>query len=253
MVLNYDDLTVRSFAEGVKAKIVWVSTVERVNGAYFSGGDLYYGEEKILSADEMLVTGVHNIYNALFAVACAKLLGVSTENIALSLRSFKGIKHRVETVACVDGVTYVDDSKGTNVDATLKAVANMSSETILLLGGKDKGYEYTRLFSALKGGVVKTVILYGENRYKLLSAAGENRIDHIFVCPTFYEAVTLSGQISRSGQTVLLSPASASFDEFSGYEERGDCFVEIVRGFEGCRGHEALDESVEQQLIKDSE
>ena len=119
----------------------------------------------------MLVSGVHNVYNALSAIACAKVLGVSTEVIASSLKSFKGIKHRIETIACVDDVTYVDDSKGTNVDATIKAVENMRQETILLLGGKDKGYDYEKLFAGIAGSKAVAAIFYGENRYSILPAA----------------------------------------------------------------------------------
>ena len=230
-VLNYDDPTVRAFAEGVKAKTLWFSLRERVNGAYLFEGDLYYGEEKILSAEELLVSGLHNVQNALAAVACAKLLGVETEQIASSLKDFRGVKHRIERVGEVDGVVYVDDSKGTNVDATVKAVANMKTETVLLLGGKDKGYDYGKLFSSIKGGKVVAAVLYGENRYSLLAAARKSGFAGVYLCPTFAEGVGLARMVAKSGQTVLLSPASASFDEFSGYEERGEKFCAIVREF----------------------
>ena len=231
-VLNYDDPIVRAFAEGCKAKIVWFSAKERVDGAYFSGGELFYGGEKILSFDEMLVSGIHNVQNSLAALACAKLFGISGEQIARSLKEFKGIRHRIEKIATVDGVTYVDDSKGTNVDATVKAVNTMKEETVLLLGGKDKGYDYGALFSSIRGGKVVASVLYGENRFSLLSAARKCGFEPVYVCPAFEEAVRLGSLLAKSGQTVLLSPASASFDAFSGYEERGDRFCAIVRSFE---------------------
>ena len=231
-VLNYDDPVVRAFAEGCKAKIVWFSTKERVEGAYFSGGELFYGGEKILSFEEMLVSGIHNVQNSLAAIACTKLFGISSEQIARSLKEFKGIRHRIERVATVGGVTYVDDSKGTNVDATVKAVNTMKEETVLLLGGKDKGYDYGALFSSIRGGKVVASVLYGENRFSLLSAARKCGFEPVYVCPAFEEAVRLGGLLAKSGQTVLLSPASASFDAFSGYEERGDRFCAIVRSFE---------------------
>ncbi len=239
-VLNFDDPIVRSFADGLKAKIVWVSAKEKVDGAYYQGGDLYFKDEKILSASDMLVTGVHNVYNALCAIACAKVLGVDTGSVAASLASFKGIKHRIETVACVDGVTYVDDSKGTNVDATIKAVENMRQDTILLLGGKDKGYDYEKLFAKIAGGKVVGMVLYGENRYSILAAARKQCAERVFVCPMFDTAVRLSRVIAKHGQTVLLSPASASFDEFSGYEERGERFASIVGEFASAVEKSAL-------------
>jgi UDP-N-acetylmuramoylalanine--D-glutamate ligase len=211
--------------------VVWISLRERVNGAYLYKGDLYYGEEKILSAEELFVSGLHNVQNALAAIACAKLLGVETERIASSLKEFRGVKHRIERVGEVDGVMYVDDSKGTNVDATIKAVEDMKTETVLLLGGKDKGYDYGALFTAIKGGKVVAAVLYGENRYALLAAARKSGFTAVYLCPAFAEGVRFACMVAKSGQTVLLSPASASFDEFSGYEERGERFCAIVREF----------------------
>ncbi len=237
-VLNYDDPIVRAFADGLKANIRWISLREQVNGAYYKDGDIYYQNEKILSVKDMLLIGQHNVHNALAAVACAKIFGLDSEQIAQSLIGFKGIRHRLEMVDCIDGVTYVDDSKGTNVDATVKAIETMKTETILLLGGKDKGYDYGKLFSVLRGGKVMRAVLYGENRYALLSAAKEMGYSDVFLCPAFDDAVRLARMLATDGQTVLLSPASASFDAFSGYEERGERFCEIVKSFKPV----ALDE-----------
>ena len=121
-VLNHDDKTVRSFAEKTKAKVLFFSVRERVDGAYYENGNLYFRDEKILSASDLFVGGLHNIQNALAAIAAAKLIGVRTEHIVAALTSFKGVRHRIERIATVGGVTYIDDSKGTNVDATVKAV-----------------------------------------------------------------------------------------------------------------------------------
>lgn len=228
-VLNYDDTTVRSFAERTKAQVVWFSVREKVRGAYYENGDLYFYDEKILSAKEMLAEGVHNIQNALAVIATAKIFGVKTKTLASALAEFKGIKHRIEKIDEVDGVLYIDDSKGTNVDATLKAVECMNRKTLLLLGGKNKGYDYSKLFSSLKNSNVIHAILYGENRYALLKSAREQGFESVTVCETFAFATKIAIMLAKSGQAVLLSPASASFDEFASYEERGDAFVEIVR------------------------
>ena len=230
-VLNYDDPTVRGFAEKTKAQVLYFSTRERVVGAYYEEGDLYFGKEKILSAAELPVGGLHNVQNALAVIAAAKIMGIKTEDIVAALTQFKGIKHRIELVEEVNGVRFIDDSKGTNVDATLKAVEMMKGETVLLLGGKNKGYDYGRLFSALRKSNVVHAVLYGENRYALLKSAREQRFDSVTVCDKFAFAVQVATIKAQSGQTVLLSPASASFDEFASYEERGDKFVEIVRSF----------------------
>ena len=227
-VLNYDDLTVRDFAEKTKAKILYFSTKERVIGAYYEEGNLYFGKEKIISEKELPFEGLHNIQNALAVIIVAKIMGVTTEDIRASLMGFKGIKHRLELVAEVDGVCFIDDSKGTNVDATLKAIDAMKRETILLLGGKNKGYDYRKLFAALFNSKVVHTVLYGENRYELLKNAREQEYGKVTVCEGFDFAVRIAAMKAESGQTVLLSPASASFDEFASYEERGDRFVEIV-------------------------
>jgi UDP-N-acetylmuramoylalanine--D-glutamate ligase len=156
-------------------------------------------------------------------------MGVSSQNIVKALTSFKGVKHRLEEVGVVSGVKYIDDSKGTNVDATIKAVACMKGETVLLLGGKDKGYNYDALFDELKKSCVTHAILYGENRYALLQSARAVGFENISVCACFSMAARFAAMVAKKGQTVLLSPASASFDEFANYEERGGKFVEIVR------------------------
>ncbi len=229
-VLNYDDEQVRAFAEKTKAEALYFSVRERVKGAYYENGELYFGKEKIMSVGELPSEGIHTVQNALAVIAVAKLMGIKSTDIASALSSFKGIKHRIEYVGEANGVKFVDDSKGTNVDATLKAVATMKEETVLLLGGKNKGYDYRKLFSALPREKVVYAVLYGENRYALLHSARECHFENTTVCDGFSFAVRVAAMKAERGQTVLLSPASASFDEFANYEERGDKFVEIVRG-----------------------
>lgn len=231
-VLNYDDPIVRAFAEKTKAKVLFFSLKERVKGAYYENGDLYFGKERILSSEDLPIGGLHNVQNALAVIIAAKIMGIKTEDIVAALTEFKGVKHRLEQIAKIGGVTYVDDSKGTNVDATKKAIEGMREETILLLGGKNKGYEYANLFSTLKNSKVIHTVLYGENRYALLKSARENGFESVSLCENFELAVRIASLKAQSGQTVLLSPASASFDEFANYEERGDKFVEIVQSFE---------------------
>jgi UDP-N-acetylmuramoylalanine--D-glutamate ligase len=132
-------------------------------------------------------------------------------------------------VANIDGVAYINDSKGTNVDATIKAIDAMKADTVLLLGGKDKGYNYEKLFAALSGSKVVHAILYGENRFTLLKAARACDYHAVTLCDGFDFAVRIAALKAQTGQNVLLSPASASFDEFANYEERGEAFVTIVQ------------------------
>ena len=229
-VLNYDDPVVRAMAEKVRCPVRWFSLRERVEGAFLREGGLYFGEEKIMDAEQLSLRGEHNVANALAAACAARLMGVEAPAVAAALSSMPGVRHRIERVARVNGVDYIDDSKGTNVGATLSAVACMRADTVLLLGGKDKGYDYDRLFSGLRGSRVVHCVLYGENRFRLLDAAlraGEPRISLV---PRFDLAVRVALMTAKPGQAVLLSPASSSFDEFSGYEARGDRFADLVRG-----------------------
>lgn len=230
-VLNYDDEIVRDFQNATKAKKIYFSLKQKTLGAYVKDGSIYYFEEKILDANELPLLGEHNLQNALAAICVAKLLGVETQTVVRALTSFKGIKHRIQSVATIDGVEYVDDSKATNVDATIKAVEAIKSETILLLGGKDKGYDYDKLFLHLRSSSVVKSIFYGENRFKLLESALRTGNKAVALCDSFLMALNLARLTAKEGQVVLLSPASASFDEFTGYEERGDKFVEIIEGF----------------------
>ena len=130
----------------------------------------------------------------------------------------------------VNGVTYIDDSKGTNVDAALKAAQAMTNPTVILLGGKDKGDDYVPLFEGLSSTPVIHAIIYGENRFKMLNAAIRAGFVGFSLCSEFNAAVMLAQFIAKPGQSVLLSPASSSFDSFLNYEERGDAFKEIVNG-----------------------
>ncbi len=229
-VLNYDDPIVRGLAKNTKAKVVYFSIQSRVEGAYFQDGGLYYNGEKYLDVNDMNISGVHNVYNALACIAAAGILGLDKRLAASAICAFKGVSHRIEKIREVNGVTYIDDSKGTNVDAALKAAQAMQEPTIILLGGKDKGEDYAPLFQGLSSSPVVHAVIYGENRFKMLNAAIKAGFVSFSLCSEFNTAVRLATFIAKSGQSVLLSPASASFDGFANYEERGKAFKEIVDG-----------------------
>lgn len=227
-VLNYDDPAVRKFADDARCGVRWFSVRERVRGACLYEGGLYYENEKVMDVDELPLKGEHNLKNALAAICAAKIAGVPSEVIASALSHMQGVKHRIQTIAEINGVTYIDDSKGTNVDAALTAVACMQSDTVLLLGGKDKGYDYDELFAKLRASRAVHFVLYGENRFRLLNSAVRANESHISLCDDFDTAVRLAAMTAKPGQCVLLSPASSSFDAFSGYEERGERFEQLV-------------------------
>ncbi len=228
-VLNYDDPTVRAFSEKTRCRVIFFSMEPREDGVWCENGAVYCNGERLFAFTDMKAQGTHNIYNALAAVAVASALGLDLKAAAGAVCAFKGVRHRIETVCERDGKTYIDDSKGTNVDAAIKAVDSMRRDTVILLGGKDKGYEYYPLFKKLKESRVVHAVLYGENRMRLLAAAQEAGFADISLCADFDMAVKIADSVAHAGQNVLLSPASSSFDQFSGYEERGDRFAELVK------------------------
>lgn len=231
-VLNYDDATVKSFAEGLKAETVWVSVREKVSGAYFSEGRLYFDDEPITTLGETAIRGEHNVYNALFAVAAAKIMGINNESIVSALKNFKGVPHRVELVAEKRGVRYFDDSKATNTASAITAIHSMTSPTILILGGSEKGEKYEELFEAIKLSEVKHTVITGASRFNMFEAAGKCGVSAVTVTGDFRSAVKIADMFAEEGDSVLLSPACASFDSFGSFEERGETFVKLV---EECR------------------
>ncbi|MEG9429501.1 MAG: UDP-N-acetylmuramoyl-L-alanine--D-glutamate ligase [Christensenellaceae bacterium] len=227
-VLNYDDETVRSFYPDVKAKVVWISCEEEVDGAYLKDGALYFKGEKITEAINIPLVGEHNIYNALFAAAVSKLLGADTAAVAKAISNFKGVPYRTQLVAEINGVKFVNDSKSTNTASAMTAIAAAKVPTVLILGGSEKGETYDKLFECIKNSAVKHVVLTGASRRNMLSAADKALYNDVTVCADFDYAVRIAAMMANSGEQVLLSPACASFDAFSNFEERGERFNKIA-------------------------
>ena len=229
-VLNFDDQTVKGFFAEIKAKVVWVSIKNKVDGAYESEGKIFYKDEFIMDTKDLKVFGEHNVYNVLFAVACAKLLGVSNQVIACALSEFSGVKHRIELIASHKNVDYFNDSKATNTASTISAISALTKPTILILGGSEKGESYDTLFEKIKSSFIKHVILTGNSKYNMLDCASKHNLTELTVTEDFAFAIKFAKMLAMEGDAILLSPACASYDKFSGYEERGDEFVKIVKG-----------------------
>lgn len=230
-VLNFDDETVKNFYTETNGKVIWVSLKERVDGAYLLDDNFYYFDECIMSCEKFTLSGVHNQLNALFSIAVAKLLGVNNEEIVKGLSEFKGVKHRLEKVAVINEVTYVNDSKSTNTDATIKAIDCMKNPFVLILGGSEKGETYDNLFIKLKESKCKMAILTGASRFNMTESALKVGYENISFISNFEVAVKTAKEYADCGDTVLLSPACASFDCFNGFEERGEKFIKMVEGF----------------------
>lgn len=231
-VLNYDDDTVKSFAEKTRAKVVWFSLNNKVDGAYLSDGYIYFLDEKIIASADIPLMGDHNLSNVLAAVAALKLLGVANDEIESGIKSFKGVKHRIQLVAEAGGVKFYNDSKATNPDAVLKAVGSVDMPITLILGGYDKGLSYLNALTEIKKlNRVKNIVITGANAKKVFDDAFAAGFSEVSVLSDFKSAVITARALSKTGDAVLLSPGTSGFDCFSGYEERGDKFIEIVKSF----------------------
>lgn len=228
-VLNRDDELVSAFAQKTRAKVLFFSSKPQENGVFVKDGYLCFCSEKICETDLLALKGEHNLQNALAATAVCKLLGVNSADIKRGLCSFKGVKHRLQTVVESGGVAFINDSKATNPGAAKTALAGLNRKTVWLVGGKDKGEGYGELFAfAARSPYVKSVVIYGTSAQKLYAEACAAGVKGVCVLPDFARACGYAFGASENGDCVLLSPACASFDEFSGYEERGDKFIALV-------------------------
>lgn len=234
-ILNHGDEACRKMADKTAAKVFFFDSSETLaEGIYLDGDaiEVRWGaiNETLIHVDELQILGVHNYENVMAAAAMAICAGISLDAIRKVLKGFAGVAHRIEYVATVDGVDYYNDSKGTNVDASIRAVLAMKKPIVLIGGGYDKGSsfdEWTKLFP----GRVKHLVLIGVTAPKVRASAEKFGFTAISDCETFEEAVDLCREKAEDGDCVLLSPACASWGMFDNYEQRGDMFKEQVRGY----------------------
>lgn len=189
-------------------------------------------EIPLLKAEDMGIKGPHNIQNALGAAALSYFCGVAPEVIRDVLRRFKGVEHRQEFVAVKNGVTYINDSKGTNTNASIVAIEAMTTPVVLIAGGYDKKENYDDLAEKVKQKV-HTLVLLGATADAIEACMRAHGFENIVRADTFEEAVKQAEQAARPGDTVLLSPACASWGMFDNYEQRGDLFKELVHQIDG--------------------
>ncbi len=232
-VLNLDDPIVRGMAERIPCAPAFFSRRQEVEtGAYLEGEEVVFSlnghKKRVLRADEIRIPGEHNLENALAATALAMLAGVPAPVVRHTLKTFPGVEHRIETGRTVEGVTYINDSKGTNVDASIRAVRAMKAPTVLLAGGYDKHTDFLPLAREILTSKIHTVVVLGDTAEQIERALRAVGFESILHAKTFEEAVLLARSCAREGENVLLSPACASFDMFQDYEERGRVFKEIV-------------------------
>ena len=238
VILNFDDPKVMELAPEAKATVVPFSRLEELPfGAFVKNGEIVIRDhdEKIVSfcrTDELLIPGSHNLENALAATACAWFAGVEKEAIVEALTTFAGVEHRIEDCGTVNGVKYVNDSKGTNPDAAIKAIQAIGKDIILIAGGYDKGSDFTEFIREFDGRV-KHVILLGSTAVKIKDTAEKAGFTATTIVKDMDDCVAEAARIAREGDTVLLSPACASWDMYGSYEERGRHFKKCVEDLKG--------------------
>jgi UDP-N-acetylmuramoylalanine--D-glutamate ligase len=232
-ILNYEDDVLREMAKRLKTKVVFYSSNHTLEeGLYLEGEDIYYSthgsREFVVNINELKVLGKHNYENIMAATGMAVAMGIPMEFIHSALVNFRAVEHRIEYVENINGVTYYNDSKGTNPDASIKAVQAMRTPTIIIGGGYDKNSTFDEWIEAFEGKV-KLLILLGQTREQIAETAKLHGFHNIIMVNDLKEAVRISAERAETGDSVLLSPACASWGMFENYEQRGRLFKEYVR------------------------
>ncbi len=227
-ILNADDPACEGFAARARGKVLWFSQQRPVSpGAHLAGTKVVLQGEALMEAAEIPLPGRHNIENVMAASLAAHLAGAPREGIAAAVRTFKAVEHRLEFVRTVGGVSYYNDSKATNVDSTLKAIDAFPGPLWVILGGKDKGSDYAPLAAPL-AAKARGVLLIGAAT-PLIADKLRGKVT-LLDCGTLQRAVREASERAQPGDTVVLAPACASFDQFENYEHRGRVFKALVMG-----------------------
>lgn len=232
-ILNYDDSIVRDLGKNSNGNVLYFSIKEEVKqGAYLDKNNNIVikvdGKELVLmNKSELSLPGNHNLENAMSAILMAYVLNIDTDVIIDTLRTFKGVEHRLEFVTNKDGIMFVNDSKGTNPDSTIKAITSYEKPIVLIAGGYEKQSDFTEMIKyATKN--VKALVLLGQTAEKIETTAKEHGIDNISKVEDMEAAVKKAYEIAESGDVVLLSPACASWDMYPNFEARGLDFKENI-------------------------
>ncbi len=229
-VLNYDDKTLREMEEEVNSNIIWFSVNHKLDSGVYIDGDYVVikdGETiiKVLSHKDLKII----LENALGSIAVGWAMDIDIEIIAKVLSEFKGLEHRIEYVETIDEMSFYNDSKGTNPDSTIKAIEALNSPIILIAGGYDKGSEFDELILSFNGKI-KDLILLGATKERIKETALNHGFNKIHLVENMKEAVELAYDLGEEKDNILLSPACASWDMYSNFEERGQDFKDAVYG-----------------------
>lgn len=224
-ILNYSDEILKEFSKNVKSKVKWYSSKEKLNGSYILNDNIYYYDELIISLKDIKLRGIHNYENIMASIMAVKEFNCSNDSIKEVLENFYGVEHRLEFVKEVNNVKYYNDTEATNIKCTQIALSSFNEPTILILGGYERGQDFNLLLPFTNN--VKIVIAIGETKDRVEDFAIKNNIT-CYKFETLKESFTKIKEIIKPGDVVLLSPASASWDQYNRCEERGDEFKKYV-------------------------
>lgn len=228
-VLNKNDAEVVKLTKNILAHKVYFSSEPSDNAdIYFNGRGIVYNDIEVVNVSDIRVKGVHNYENIMAAMLVAFEFGITMEVIREVLDNFAGVPHRLEFVTRIHGRDFYNDSKATNVNSTITALKSFDNNVVLILGGLDRGHSFEGLKPYL--GHVINIVCYGETKNRIKKFADECQID-VTVTDNLEEATKAAYNISSEGETVLLSPACASWDQYDNFEQRGDEFKKIVESF----------------------
>ncbi len=230
-ILNADDPVTVAFAHVAKALPRWFSGTKQVDGAWLAGETIFLDGKPLINTRDLKLRGRHNYENVMAAALIASIAGAKPDDIARAAAGFQPVEHRLEPVRVVKGVAYYNDSKATSVDATLKAMDAFDGGLWVILGGYDKGSDYSPLREPLHAKA-HAALLIGAAAPKIAEHLGDKAVQ-ILHCGTLASAVDRAYQLAEPGDTVLLAPACSSFDQFENYEHRGRVFKELVRALAG--------------------
>jgi len=236
IVLNYDDKYTLAIADEAKAKVVYFSTHHELDdGYYYKDNEIIFAHDSVKThvcyTDELQLLGLHNVENVMAAIAMASCMNILAYTIYKAIKAFPGVEHRIEHVAVKKGVTYYNDSKGTNPDAAIKAVKAMGRPTFLIAGGYDKQADYGEWIQSFNHKI-KYLVLLGETAPAIEACARANGFTQTLIVRDLNEAISFCAANAEEGDAVLLSPACASWGMFKNYEERGRLFKELVGALE---------------------
>ncbi len=228
-ILNMENQDVLDMTKNISSTTKYFSSKNQINGCYLREGSIYYYDEKIISTNSILLKGTHNLENCMAAIMVAKELSVSNEDITKVLQTFKGVEHRLEFVAEKNGVSYYNDTEATNIKCCQIALSSFSEPVILILGGLERGQNFDDLKDYMKK--VKAIVGIGECRKRVLEFGTSLKIP-TYIFETLKEAFPECVKVAERGDVVLLSPASASWDQYHECEERGSEFKKYVEEIE---------------------